>query len=97
MTCLLCPAVAVADSLCVPCGAKLWVSLRYENEYTETCDERSRIIQGRFDYHPALKERENAMRELDGKAAFQFGARYCHALQIWKAKKAERAAMEGVE
>lgn len=24
MTCLLCPAIAVADRLCVPCGAKRW-------------------------------------------------------------------------
>ena len=24
MICLLCPAIAVADCLCVPCGAKLW-------------------------------------------------------------------------
>lgn len=26
MKCLLCPAIAVADCLCVPCGAKLWAS-----------------------------------------------------------------------
>ena len=24
--CLLCPAVAVQDALCVPCGAKLWAA-----------------------------------------------------------------------
>lgn len=30
--CLLCPAVVVADSLCVPCGAKLWVcDARFSN------------------------------------------------------------------
>ena len=26
MICLLCPSIAVVDSLCVPCGAKAWVA-----------------------------------------------------------------------
>ncbi len=26
VTCLLCPSPAVADALCVPCGAKLWAA-----------------------------------------------------------------------
>ena len=30
ITCLLCPAVAVADSLCVPCGAKLAAAKLWE-------------------------------------------------------------------
>jgi threonine/homoserine efflux transporter RhtA len=30
MTCLLCPSAAVADLLCVPCGAKLWAAQLWE-------------------------------------------------------------------
>lgn len=26
MNCILCPSTAVADGLCVPCGAKLWAA-----------------------------------------------------------------------
>lgn len=34
MICLLCPAVAVADSLCVPCGAKLWAAKEWHSRPT---------------------------------------------------------------
>lgn len=30
MTCLLCPSPAVADCLCVACGAKLWAAKEWE-------------------------------------------------------------------
>jgi hypothetical protein len=30
--CLLCPSPAVADSLCVPCGAKLWAAKEWEKD-----------------------------------------------------------------
>ena len=32
ITCLLCPAVAVADSLCVLDGARLWCALEWEKD-----------------------------------------------------------------
>ena len=34
-TCLLCPAVAVQDALCVPCGAKLWAALEVSKRKAE--------------------------------------------------------------
>lgn len=34
MTCLLCPAPAVADALCVPCGAKLWAAEEWQKDPT---------------------------------------------------------------
>jgi hypothetical protein len=44
MTCLLCLSPAVADGLCVPCGARLWAAELWRDDYAEALDLQATII-----------------------------------------------------
>ncbi len=44
--CLLCPSPAVADSLCVSCGAKLWAAEKWRDNPTEAALYRAIMIGG---------------------------------------------------
>lgn len=82
-TCLLCPSPAVADSLCVPCGARLWAA----RVRAEPC--RLPDLLALFEEGQAGDERSKALVEI---STAQAGQAFLAHL---KAKRAERAAKEG--
>jgi hypothetical protein len=60
-TCLLCSSPAVADGLCVPCGAKLWAARLWQCDMSAA---RARVNGARASAH--VDTREAAVCEIDG-------------------------------
>ena len=91
MTCLLCPAAAVQDALCVPCGAKLWAAKEWEER---PADAQALCILGNAP--PGLKDRWIAvalMRSSSARLGFFAALESCrlqreiHELQKNRGKK----------
>lgn len=62
MICLLCPAIAVADCLCVPCGAMVWAAKEWE-ERPYNANQMTRFDL-RKSLDPAVAERVKALQAM---------------------------------
>jgi hypothetical protein len=86
MTCLLCASPAVADLLCVPCGAKLWAAKLFTEDPSKAAAIRRepwkwKLLRGN-------PERAHALDMMTLQEALDTQTRL-------EAKKTERAAKEG--
>lgn len=84
MNCILCPSTAVADGLCVPCGAKAWVAnarLTNKAEDLATLDKANSLDAERLKACDEIKDIGNAL-------AFE------HSLIFAKKTKEARKAQE---
>jgi hypothetical protein len=64
MTCLLCPSPAVADLLCVPCGAKLWACQKWQSDPKEASRLYSDLLMAEGNTNCGSAEREHAILEM---------------------------------
>ena len=85
ITCLLCPSPAVADCLCVVCGAKVWAAQLWEREPI-TALYRSRQVMAGDLPDVGSEERVDALRAIPSA-----GAAECF-LETLKAARTQRAA-----
>ena len=84
MNCILCPSIAIADGLCVPCGAKAWVAnARLTNKAQDLAalDEANPLDAERLKARAEIKDIGNAL-------AFE------HSLIFAKKTKEARKAQE---
>jgi hypothetical protein len=101
MTCLLCTSLAVADCLCVPCGARLWAAKLWEKDPAIA----AQLADKRLDGAPTValamvtEERVRAIQAMRSEGARRglFAALESCRLQrqIHESAKAERAAKDG--
>lgn len=71
--CLLCASTAVADSLCVPCGAKLWACQKWQNEPKEASKIYMDLVGAEGNHDCGSVERERALlatREISTRLGF---------------------------
>jgi hypothetical protein len=63
-TCLLCPSPAVADLLCVPCGAKLWACQKWQHAPKEAARLYKDLLMAEGNTDCGSVEREHAILEM---------------------------------
>lgn len=88
MTCLLCTSPAVADCLCVACGAKLWACELWRDEPKKAAKMFTDLLGAEGTYDTGSVERDTALLEMTPGPRRIF-------MQLLEAARAKRAAKEG--